>query len=115
MLSVLLEAAGAAVTTAATVADAVASLDERAPQIVLSDIGMPHEDGYGLIRQLRSHPDAALRRIPAVAITGLARTQERIELLRSGFQAHLCKPIEPSEVVALVASLCGRQASDARG
>ena len=108
LLKLLLESAGAVVTTAANVADALALLSGCAPQIVLSDIGMPDQDGYGLIRQLRSHADASLRRIPAVAITGLTRTQDRIELLRSGFQAHVCKPIEPSEVVALVASLCGR-------
>jgi signal transduction histidine kinase/ActR/RegA family two-component response regulator len=115
LLKLVLESAGAEVAVAASVAEALASLAERAPQIVLSDVGMPDEDGYGLIRRLRAHPDPTLRRIPAVAITGLVRTQDRIELLRSGFQAHLSKPIEPSELVALVASLCGRPAVGSPG
>ena len=110
LLRLLLETAGASVTTASSVDEALAALARRAPQIVLSDVGMPQQDGYALIRRLRGHADLALRRIPAVAVTGVARTQDRIELLRSGFQAHLCKPIEPLEVVALVASLCGRPA-----
>ena len=109
LLKLLLELSGAAVTSAASVADALAALAAQAHHVVLSDIGMPGEDGFALIRRLRSHPDPMLRRIPAVAITGLARTQDRIELLRSGFQAHLCKPIEPSELVALVGSLAGRR------
>jgi signal transduction histidine kinase/CheY-like chemotaxis protein len=108
LLRLLLETAGATVTAAASVDEALEALGRRAPHIVLSDVGMPHQDGYALIRRLRGHADPQLRRIPAVAVTGVARTQDRIELLRSGFQAHVCKPIEPSEVVALVASLCGR-------
>ena len=115
LLKLLLEAAGAEVRVAASVADALAELAARAPHIVLSDVGMPSQDGYVLIRSLRGHAEPALRRIPAVAITGLARTQDRIELLRSGFQAQLSKPIEPSELVALVASLCGRPAAASAG
>jgi len=108
LLKVLLGAAGADVATAADVPSAVAALSERVPNVLLSDVGMPGEDGYALIRHVRSHADPAVKRLGAVAITGLARTQDRIGLLRAGFQAHVCKPIEPSEVVALVASLAGR-------
>ena len=113
LLRVLFESAGASVVAAASVRDAIVAIGERAPQIVVTDVGMPGEGGEALVRHLRRHDDPALRRIPAVAITGLARTQDRIGLLRSGFQAHLTKPIEPSVVVALVASLCGRPGFDA--
>jgi len=113
LLSLLLRAAGAEVTAAHDVSSALAALAERRPHVVLSDIGMPGEDGYALARRLRALPDPVLRRVPAIAITGLARTQDRVELLRAGFQAHLCKPVEPSEVVALVASLAGHLGASA--
>jgi len=114
LLKVLLGAAGADVSTASDAASALAALEQRVPHVLLSDVGMPGEHGYALIRRVRSHVDPAVRRLSAVAITGLARTQDRIELLRAGFQAHVCKPIEPSEVVALVGSLGGHLGPTAR-
>jgi signal transduction histidine kinase/CheY-like chemotaxis protein len=107
MLALLLGAAGASVLTAADVTSALELANSAPVDIVLSDVGMPVEDGYALIRRLRAHANPALRRLPAVAVTGLSRPQDRVDLLRAGFQALLTKPVEPTELVALAASLTG--------
>jgi signal transduction histidine kinase/CheY-like chemotaxis protein len=107
MLALLLRAAGAKVEIAGSVASALQIAGGTPVDIVLSDVGMPGEDGYALIRQLRGHANAPLRRVPAVAVTGLSRPQDRVQLLRAGFQALLVKPVEPTELVALTASLTG--------
>ena len=78
---------------------------EAPPQVVVSDIGMPGKDGYEFIRQLRADRTLATDSMAAIAVTGLARPQDRVNMLRAGFQAHLLKPIEPTEVIALVRAL----------
>jgi signal transduction histidine kinase len=97
----VLEHAGAAVETAATAADARRELDAWHPDILVSDIAMPMEDGYSLLRSLR----AAHVAIPAIALTAFARREDAERALEAGFQVHLPKPVDPAHLVATVADL----------
>jgi CheY-like chemotaxis protein len=108
MLAAVLASAGVTVSTAGEVGEALALLDTQPHDIVISDIGMPRQDGYAFARQLRQHPRAACRELPAIALTAYARPEDRIQALASGFQAHLAKPAQPEELLATVASLVGR-------
>lgn len=108
LLKMLLEGAGAVVQTAAGADQAMDRIREAAPQVVVSDIGMPGKDGYEFIRQLRADRSLAPGAIAAIAVTGLARPHDRVNMLRAGFQAHLLKPVEPAEVIALVGALARR-------
>jgi signal transduction histidine kinase/CheY-like chemotaxis protein len=108
LLKMLLEGAGATVRTAAGADEAMARIREAPPHVVVSDIGMPGKDGYEFVRQMRADPSLATDGIAAIAVTGLARPQDRVQMLRAGFQAHLLKPVEPAEVIALVGALARR-------
>jgi CheY-like chemotaxis protein len=79
-----------------------------AATVAVSDISMPDEDGYSLIRKVRALPAERLARIPAIAVTAFARPEDRSRAIRAGFQAHVSKPIDPTELIALVAGLAGR-------
>ena len=103
-LGVLLEERGAKVTMVASVPDARAALDNWEPDVLVSDIRMPGEDGYALVRELRA--TGRLRAVPAVAITGY--DQEGDRAAAAGFHACFRKPVEPDNLVALLASLAGR-------
>jgi signal transduction histidine kinase/ActR/RegA family two-component response regulator len=105
LLSATLGQYGAKVTTVSTVRDALASVDREPPTIILSDIAMPHEDGLELIRQLRARSPANGGRIPAVAVSAYASVSDGLAAEAAGYQAHMAKPFEPSEVVQLVALL----------
>ena len=105
LLSIILEEAGAEVSTAASADEALAAFERQRPDVLVSDIGMPDGDGYSLIRRVRSLEGEAGARVPAVALTAFARAEDRGEALGSGFQAHLPKPIEPGELTALIAQL----------
>jgi CheY-like chemotaxis protein len=76
------------------------------PDILVSDIGMPDKDGYELIRHVRGHVGA--KTLPAVALTAFARSEDRTRALLAGFQSHVSKPVDPDELVAVVASLLER-------
>ncbi len=106
----LLEECDASVVTAASAAEALTILRQSHPAVLLSDIGMPEEDGYALIRRVRQLPAHEGGQIPAAALTAFARTEDRARTLSSGFQMHLSKPVEPSALLAAVASLAGRRA-----
>ncbi len=99
---------GASVRTAASVDEALRSLHDRLPDVLVSDIGMPGEDGYDLIKKVRSLDRENGGRIPAVALTAFARSGDRRRAISAGFHMHLAKPIEPAELVTVVASLAGR-------
>jgi PAS domain S-box-containing protein len=99
-----LEDCNAVVTPAASAAEALAHLEAGRFDVLLSDIGMPGEDGYTLIRKVR----AAGHAIPAVALTAYARPDDRVRATEAGFQAHLPKPADPAELVAVVAEVAGR-------
>ena len=107
MLSMILEESGAEVITAACADEAVAAFERFRPDVVVSDIGMPHGDGYSLIRRLRALEGEGAGTVPAVALTAYAREEDRTQALGCGFQAHLPKPIEPGELTALIARLIG--------
>jgi len=94
---------GAEVRVATSVADAMEVLRAFMPDVILSDVGMPGEDGYDFVRRLREDP--ILSGIPAVALTAFARVEDRTHALNAGFQAHIAKPMSAAEVVAVVRSL----------
>lgn len=99
---------GAETATAASSAEALRLLEEWKPDVLVADIGMPDEDGYTLIHKVRALPEHQGGRIPAMALTAFARTEDRVRILSSGFQIHVAKPVEPVELIAAVASLAGR-------
>ena len=99
----------AEVVTASSAVEGMEAIRRRPPQVLLSDVGMPEVDGYELIRRVRALGDE-YRRIPAVALTAFARSEDRRRAMLAGFQMHLSKPVEPAELVAVVASLAGRTA-----
>jgi PAS domain S-box-containing protein len=105
LLSMILEEAGAEVATAASADEALATFERLHPDVLVSDIGMPGGDGYSLIRRVRMLEGDHGRRVPAVALTAFARTEDRSEAIERGFQAHLSKPVEPGELTALIARL----------
>jgi len=111
LLRVVLESAGADVTTVSSAREALERIDGVRPEALVLDIGMPEMDGFELIGRIRSSPNPALRDIPAAALTAFARSEDRTRALRSGFEMHLAKPIDPGELVASVATLVRRARS----
>ena len=101
LVTAVLVKAGARVRTAGSADEAIALLREQAPDVVLSDIGLPSEDGYSFIRRVREiSPN-----VPAAALTAYASIDDHRRALEAGFQAHVTKPIEPVDLTLLVASL----------
>ncbi len=107
LLQVILESAGARVTAAASARDAMDSLTRSQPDVLVSDIGMPGEDGFALIRRIRKL-DGAIARIPALALTGYAQTAGSDAVRPERFQRIAVKPIDPRELVAIVADLASK-------
>ncbi len=99
---------GATVITAGSAKEAFAEVQTKNPDVMVSDIGMPDEDGYSLIRRIRALPDQQHNSIPAVALTAFTRAQDRMRALTSGYQNHVSKPVEPDELATVIASLTGR-------
>lgn len=93
---------------AASAAEAYRIFEEWHPTVVLADIEMPGEDGYSLVRRLRSRPRTERGDFVAVALTAYARVEDRVRALSAGFQYHLPKPVDPNELTAVVASLVRR-------
>jgi PAS domain S-box-containing protein len=108
LLKRVLEECGANVLTASSADEALELVQRYKPNVVVSDIGMPGKDGYDFIRTLRALPSDMGGNIPAAAVTAFARFEDRIRALRCGYQTHVAKPIEPAELIAVVASLAGR-------
>jgi PAS domain S-box-containing protein len=104
----LLENCDAVVQTAASAEEALQCLARGAPDVLVSDIGMARMDGYEFIRRVRTLPAEQGGKVPAVALTAFARSEDRTRALISGYNIHLSKPLEPSELVVTVASLAGR-------
>ena len=105
MLRALLSQCGAEVRDAGTAREALKVLEEWPADVLVSDIGMPEEDGYSLIRMIRAREPERGGRIPAVALTGYAGPEDRLRLLAAGYQAYVTKPIELAELALVVASL----------
>jgi len=105
MVREILEAAGAHVTTADSAQEALALIEVADPDVLLADVGMPKMSGFELIAAVRRSPNRRVQKIPAAALTAYARSEDRAHALRSGFQLHLAKPIDPGELMAAIASL----------
>jgi CheY-like chemotaxis protein/nitrogen-specific signal transduction histidine kinase len=105
LLTVTLESYGAAVKTAASAAEALHALGRHRVDVLLSDIAMPGEDGYSLIRAIRAREVSGKTHLPAAALTSFARDDDRQRALQAGFEAHFAKPIDARSLIEAVASL----------
>jgi CheY-like chemotaxis protein len=103
LVRAILEERGATVTTAPSAAEARKRIALAPPGVIVCDIGMPNEDGYDFIMALRRQGVA----VPAVALTAFARPEDRVRSIKAGFAGHLAKPVEPAELLVMVASLAG--------
>ena len=109
LLQRILEECGARVLLAGSVAEGIEVVRRERPDMLVSDIGMPGEDGYELIRKVRALKPDEGGRTPAAALTAFARAEDRTRALRAGYQTHVAKPIEPTELTAVVASLATKR------
>ena len=117
-LRLALEARGASLRCVNDGAAALAAIRERPPDVVISDISMPGEDGHAFLKKLRALPPQRGGRTPAVALTAHGRPEDRLRTLRAGFQIHVTKPAPPHELATVVARLGARlqrRPSDAGG
>jgi len=105
LIAMILEHAGARVTRASSVAMAIAAIDAACPDIAVSDLAMPGEDGYAFVERVRASSDVGARALPLVAMTAFARDEDRHRVLSAGFQRHVAKPIEPVELVEALAEM----------
>jgi PAS domain S-box-containing protein len=105
LLAELLDRSGASVQTAMSAAEALAFVDRGPPDLVITDIGMPIEDGYAFIQQLRARPKEKGGAIPVIALTAFTRPEDRARTAATGFNRHISKPIEARELIAAIISL----------
>jgi signal transduction histidine kinase len=105
LLALVLGRAGARVSTAASAAEALEAFVREGAEVLVSDIGMPAEDGYSLVGRIRATPAG---RVPAVALTAYATEEDRRRALAAGFDAHVAKPVEPTELVSVIGGLVAR-------
>jgi CheY-like chemotaxis protein len=108
LLKLVLDDSGADIATAPSAREAVNVFEHWRPDVLVSDLALPDQDGYQLIRQVRSRSSQQGGNIPAVALTAYARSEDRSRALAAGFQMHLAKPIVPKELIAALAHLFGR-------
>jgi PAS domain S-box-containing protein len=111
LLRSLLTTYGAEVTICSSAGEAFEAVRREKPDLLVSDIGMPNEDGYSLIAKIRSLPETEGGKIPAIALTAFARIEDRIRALSQGFQMFVPKPVEPNELIAAIRSLAGMNES----
>jgi len=107
MVCTLLKQRGADVRPAASTAEALGVMERWKPDLLISDLGMPEEDGYTLIRRVRALPAEHGGQVPAVALSARTRPEDRIEALSAGFQMHVAKPVAPAELLAVAVTLAG--------
>ncbi|HEX5873404.1 MAG TPA: ATP-binding protein, partial [Pyrinomonadaceae bacterium] len=105
LLSMMLERCGAKVVAVSSAREGLESIENWKPDVLIADIGMPVEDGYGLIRKVRALPKERGGHTPALALTAYARTEDRVRALSEGYQVHLAKPVDRFELAEVVASL----------
>jgi CheY-like chemotaxis protein len=103
-----MRAPGTEVHAVKSAREALETLAGIMPDVIVSDIGLPEEDGYSLIRKIRSLPSESGGRTPAVALTAYAREEDAHRAFAAGYQIHLAKPVEPVELATVVANLGGR-------
>ena len=105
LLNAMFKQCGATVETCGSAAEAIRMLEVFEPDVLVSDIGMPGEDGYSLIKRIREAEKATGGRLPAVALTAFARTEDRFAALSAGFNMHVPKPVEPAELALVISRL----------
>src|ERR1044072_4275265 len=105
MVATELRAQGAIVTCADSAAVAMHAFQEHAPDLLISDISMPQEDGHSLIRRIRALPSEQGGSVPAIALTALARNEDRVAALEAGFQIHFAKPVDLERLVLAATAL----------
>jgi len=105
LLKTVLQQHGAEVVSAGSAESALAEFERAKPDVIISDIAMAGENGYELIRRIRSLGPAAGGHVPAIALTAYASVADRRRALLAGFQTHLAKPIEPADLLAVILSL----------
>jgi signal transduction histidine kinase/CheY-like chemotaxis protein len=108
IIGTVIRRAGAEVKVCISASEGLARLVEWRPDVILSDIAMPEEDGYSFISKVRSLPNEEGRKTPAAALTAYAREEDRAQALAAGYQMHISKPIDASHLVNMVARLVGR-------
>ena len=108
LLGTMLKRYGARVTSTKSAKEALSVFDNELPDVMISDIGMPDEDGYELIRKLRSTPPDRGGLTPAIALTGYASRKDQERALAAGYQKHMAKPIEQADMITAIASMVGR-------
>jgi len=112
LTALMLTDAGATVKTATSAWDAQRELAKEPQDVLVSDVGLPGEDGYALVRKIREHEAEHGGFLPAIALTGFASAGDRALALAAGFQSHLCKPTEAAALVAAIAAVARRAAND---
>jgi CheY-like chemotaxis protein len=112
LLGLILTSYEAEVRDYASADEALQILNEWSPDVLVADIGMPVEDGYELMRKVRAREPERGGLIPALALTAYARAEDVRRALEAGYQAHVPKPVDPDELVSVVASLAGRGGND---
>jgi CheY-like chemotaxis protein len=112
LTSLVLTQAGASVTAVPSVREALAILERERPDALVSDIGMPDEDGYALIRQIRQHEAVHGGFLPAVALTGYSRSSDRARILAAGYQMHITKPLDPVALTLAIATVTDHRRND---
>ncbi|HEX6209243.1 MAG TPA: ATP-binding protein [Methylomirabilota bacterium] len=108
LITTILVSGGAEVQACASAAEGLGALQRWHPDVLISDIEMPGEDGYTFIRRVRALDTAKIARTPAVALTAYGRVQDRLRTLSAGYSMHVPKPVDPTELTTIVASLAGR-------
>ncbi|HEY7204109.1 MAG TPA: ATP-binding protein [Methylomirabilota bacterium] len=108
LVTVILAGSGAEVRSGGSVAEGIEILQAWRPDVLISDIEMPREDGYAFIRRVRALDNRVLARTPAVALTAYGRVEDRLRTLAAGYSMHVPKPVDPSELTIIVANLAGR-------
>jgi signal transduction histidine kinase/CheY-like chemotaxis protein len=112
LLASILKQSGAELVTADSATQAIACYNTIKPDVLISDIEMPGEDGYSLIRKIRKIESEQGGWMPAIALTAHARAEDRVRALAAGYQSHVAKPVEPAELVATISSLTRRPFAD---
>jgi CheY-like chemotaxis protein len=113
LLEAVLSEAAAVVETRSTVRDALAAVDAFHPDVVVCDIGLPEEDGYVFVGKLRARPGRLGASLPVIALTAYARPEDRRSTVTAGFNAHISKPVDGDELIAVISNLY-RMGQDSR-
>ncbi len=114
LVCTILTRCGSEVKCSESAADAILAFEEWSPDLLVSDIGMPQEDGYGLIKRVRQLKSKHAKQIPALALTAYVTDEDRSRALSAGLQMHLSKPIEPETLVSSIAAALSRGSSERR-